>query len=57
MIKELKIVSAPVVSTKRQDEYQEFFQKKLKDWGANSPADLSVEEKKKFFNEIEQEWT
>ena len=37
-------------------EYQEFFQKKLKEHGVGSPAELSDAEKKKFFDEIEKEW-
>ena len=37
-------------------EYEKFFQDKLKEYGVESPADLSEEEKKKFFNEIKKEW-
>jgi hypothetical protein len=40
-----------------ESDYQKFFNKKLKKWGVSSPADLSDEDKKKFFNEIEKEWT
>jgi hypothetical protein len=40
-----------------ESDYQKFFNKKLKKWGVNSPADLSDEDKKKFFDEIEKEWT
>ena len=39
-----------------KEEYQKFFDKKLKKYGVNSPEDLSDEEKKKFFNEIDKEW-
>lgn len=39
-----------------QKEYQEFFDKKLEEYGVSSPAQLSEEDKKKFFNEIELEW-
>lgn len=42
--------------SKKQKEYEEFFKAKLAEYGAESPADLSTEEKKKFFNEIESEW-
>jgi hypothetical protein len=38
------------------EEYDAFFQKKLKEYGAEDPGDLSDEDKKKFFNEIELEW-
>lgn len=40
-----------------ETDYQKFFKKKLKKWGVNSPDELSDEDKKKFFNEIEKEWT
>jgi hypothetical protein len=43
--------------TEKQKEYQEFFSKKLKEFDVESPADLSVEDKKRFFNEVEKEWT
>ena len=39
-----------------KEEYQKFFDKKLKKYGVDSPEDLSDEEKKKFFNEIDKEW-
>jgi len=38
-------------------EYQEFFQKKLKEHNVSSPSELDEDEKKKFFDEIETEWT
>lgn len=38
------------------NEYQTFFKKKLGDYGVASPAELSEEDKKNFFNEIEAEW-
>jgi len=37
-------------------EYQAFFNKKLKKFGVKSQAELSDEEKKKFYNEIDKEW-
>ena len=37
--------------------YQEFFKSKLKQYGVDSPAQLDDEKKKKFFDEIEKEWT
>jgi hypothetical protein len=40
-----------------ETEYQKFFKMKLKKWGVSSPAELSDEDKKKFFDEVEKEWT
>jgi 1,2-phenylacetyl-CoA epoxidase catalytic subunit len=39
-----------------QKEYQDYFKKKLEKFGVESPADMDVETKKKFFNEIADEW-
>ena len=39
-----------------QKSYQEYFKAKLSKFGAESPADLDDEEKKKFFNEISADW-
>ena len=41
---------------KEETEYQKFFTKKLEKFGVSSPDELSVEDKKKFFSEIEAEW-
>jgi len=38
-------------------EYEKFFNAKLKKWKIKSPSELSKEQKIKFFNEIEKEWT
>ena len=43
--------------SKKQKEYQEFFDSKLKEYGVDSPAKLDDDEKKKFFDEIDKEWT
>ena len=40
-----------------KSEYQKFFSDKLKKYNVSSPDELSDEEKKKFFDEIEKEWT
>ena len=40
----------------KETEYQKFFRKKLEKFGVKSPAELSDEDKKKFFSEIEAEW-
>ena len=37
-----------------QDEYEKFFRKMLKKYGVKEPDELSKEEKKKFFDEIEK---
>lgn len=39
------------------DEYEKFMRKKMKEWGIKSPRELSRSERKKFFKEIENEWT
>ena len=39
-----------------QTEYQKFFAKKLEKFGVKSPAELSDEDKTKFFDEIDAEW-
>lgn len=39
-----------------ETEYQKFFKKKLEKYGVDSPAELSGEDKKKFFDEIGAEW-
>jgi hypothetical protein len=36
-------------------EYQKFFKKKLKEFGVDEPDELSTEDKKKFYSEIEKE--
>lgn len=38
------------------NKYQKFFKKKLADMGVKSPAELSDEKKKEFFNVIDKEW-
>jgi len=41
----------------KQQEYQTFYKGKLAKWKVKSPMALSDADKKKFFNEIEKEWT
>lgn len=36
--------------------YQKFFKAMLKEYGVNSPDELSKEEKKKFFDEVDKKW-
>jgi hypothetical protein len=40
-----------------ESDYKKFFDKKLKKFGVKSPNELSKADKKKFYNEIEKEWT
>ena len=39
-----------------QDAYREFFRNKLEEFGVKSPAELSEDQKKDFFNQIKAEW-
>lgn len=39
-----------------QDAYREFFRAKLEEFGVKSPAELSEDQKKDFFNQIKAEW-
>ena len=41
---------------KKETEYQKFFRETLKKYGVNEPDELSKEEKKKFFDEIDVGW-
>lgn len=36
--------------------YDEFFEKKMKEWNIDSPDELSDKEKKKFFDEVDRQW-
>jgi hypothetical protein len=40
-----------------ESAYEKFFKKKLKEWGIKSPAELSKQDKIKFFEEIDKGWT
>jgi len=42
--------------SKKQKEYQAFFQKTLGKYKVKNPAELSKEDKKKFFDEIDKGW-
>ena len=41
----------------KESEYQIFFRKKLEKYNVKSASELSKEDKMKFFDEIEKEWT
>ncbi len=49
-------IVADVTAAGKQTEYMKFFQKKLKEHGVNSPAELADDAKKKFFDEVDAEW-
>jgi sugar-specific transcriptional regulator TrmB len=38
------------------EEYQKYFQAKLKKFGVKSPSELSDEKKKEFFDEVDKGW-
>lgn len=42
--------------SEKEKNYEDFFKEKLKKYNVDSPADLSDEDKKKFFDEIDAEW-
>ena len=48
--------SASINESEAQEKYQAFFKQKLSDYGVSSPAELSAEDKSKFFSEIKKEW-
>ena len=43
-------------SKKADADYDKYFEDKMKERGITSPAELSVEEKKKFFDEVDKGW-
>ena len=55
-MKKLLIFLNEAEKSKKEQEYQDFFDSKMKKYGVKSPAELSDDEKKKFFNEIDAEW-
>lgn len=59
MPKELQAALEVVTSvneSEAQDAYREFFRAKLEEFGVKSPAELSEQQKKDFFNQIKAEW-
>jgi len=55
--RELVKIAREIVSlSEKQKEYREFFDKKLKEYGVKSPAELDDAKKKKFFDEIDKGW-
>ena len=57
--KKLKVKGSEEVAEEEGDkeDYMKFFAGKLKKYGVKSPSELDDEKKKKFFNEIEKDWT
>jgi len=51
-----KLNVAQGITEAEESDYDKFFDKKLKKFNVDSPSDLSKEQKKKFFDEIEKEW-
>jgi len=41
----------------QQKKYREFFEKKLEKYNVESPSEMDEDQKKKFFNEIDKDWT
>jgi hypothetical protein len=41
----------------QEGTYEDFFQSALKKWGVSSPEDLGEEEKVKFFDYVDKNWT
>lgn len=40
----------------KESAYQKFFKKKLEKYGVEEPDELSKDDKKKFFDEVDAEW-
>ena len=45
------------LSEKEKTEYQKFFQSVLKKFGVKSPAELSGDKEKEFYNYIDKNWS
>ena len=52
----MKTFKELVLDEGTKEEYQKFFNDKLKKFDVKSVSELSDEDKKKFFNEIDKEW-
>ena len=46
-----------VESEDKKEDYKKFFAKKLEKYGVKSPDELSDADKKKFYDEVDAEWT
>lgn len=56
IMKNIKDLDLVEINEGVKEEYQEFFEKKLKQWKIKSPSELSKEDKAKFFKEVEDEY-
>ena len=45
------------LSEEAKEDYKAFFNRVLKKFGVNSPAELDADQKKKFFNVVDKGWT
>ena len=52
----MKTFKELVLDEGTKEEYQKFFNDKLKKFDVKSVSELSDEDKKKFFDEIDKEW-
>ena len=52
----MKTFKELVLDEGTKEEYQKFFKGKLKKFNVKSVSELSDEDKKKFFNEVDKEW-
>lgn len=48
--------SPKINESEEGDKYREFFENKLKQWNVSSPAELTQQDRSKFFTEIRDEW-
>ena len=46
-----------VESEDKKEDYKKFFAKKLEKYGVKSPDELSDADKKKFYDDVDAEWT
>lgn len=51
-----ELLNEKLNESQKEAEYKKFFDKKLKEYGVTSPDELSDEDKKKFFDEVDAEW-
>ena len=52
----MKSLKELILGEGTKEEYQKFFNDKLKKFDVKSVSELDDEDKKKFFNEIDKEW-
>jgi len=42
--------------SEKQKKYQDYFKNKIKKYDADSPTDLSEEDRKRFFDDVDKGW-